>query len=345
MNKFILFILFGFITLFSCKKDDIIVEPVNYTTGIFVVNQGPFQNGTGTITFRNEGDTIQDVFGRANPGKVLGNIAQSMIKFDNKYFIAVNNGAKIQVVNASDFTSVGVINGIDQPRYFCTDGKKLYVSAWGADAQSGVVHEIDVTNLKLLPAISVGDAPEQMLISSDKLYVPISSPYLGSSTKIAVIDIKTNKLIKYIVAGDSPSAIVQDKNNDIWVICSGNYNPDPLKTTNGSLHKITDDVAVSKYKLGIDARGLAVNATGDKLYFLQQDEVYVHDVSDAIFENESVADGYFNALAIQKSTNRLYLANAKDFQSPGEASFIHPETFQTGRFECGIIPGFFYFAE
>ncbi|MBC7884228.1 MAG: hypothetical protein H7X99_02055 [Saprospiraceae bacterium] len=344
MNKF--WIIFAGLTciFISCDKDET-ENNISFSKGIFVVNQGVFQNGTGTITYRNESDNnlLQDVFETKNEGKVLGNIAQSMIKFDNKYFIAVNNAAKIQVVNASDFKSIGEIT-IDLPRYFVTDGQKLYVSSWGNDYKSGVIHEINAVNLSISPPIHVGNAPETMLFSEDKLYITVSSPYGLSSQTVAVIDTKTNKVVKSIQTGDSPVSIVKDINDDIWILCTGNYDPDPTKFTKGSLHRLSNDLKMNSFILSTGATGLITDSDGDRLYFLMDGKVMAHDINDQTFENESVYDGYFNCIHYQNSTHRIFLGQGS-FTAQGEVLFINPETQGTGRFATGIGPGFIYFSE
>lgn len=346
MKCFKLFILSFVILTFSCTKDEN-TDTVDYSSGVFVVNEGPFGNGTGTITFQNGQDTIQDVFGRENSGKALGNIVQSMIKLGDKYFISINNGAKIQVVNAKDFKSIGEINGINVPRYFVADQNKLYISHWGADFNSGAVYEINPETMTLSKPISIGGAPENMIIKNDKLYVAVSSSSAqNKSNKVVVIDTKTNLVIKTIVVGDSPEAIVLDKNDDLWVICNGLTDwTNPAQNTNGSLYKIKNDLVVASFTISNGANGLVVDKNGDRLYFLMGDRVMAHDITDQVFENESVYDGLYYGIGYDKSNGRIYLADAGDFQSKGRAIFINPETQTTGRFTTGIAPGFFYVSE
>jgi len=346
MNLFKISILSLFILTFSCTKDEN-ANVVDYSNGLFVVNEGPFGNGTGTITFQNGQDTIQDVFGKENVGKALGNIAQAMIKFGDKYYISINNGAKIQVVNATDFKSAGEIKGIAVPRYFATDNKKLYISSWGADFNSGAVYEINPVTLTLSNPIPIGAAPENMIIQNDKLYVAVSSGTPQNNSKnVVVIDTKTNKIQKTIATSDSPEAIVKDKNGDLWVICNGFTDwTNPSLNTNGALHKIKNDLVVASFTIYNGANGLVIDKNGDRLYFLMGDKVMVHDIADNAFENESVYDGYYYGIGYDVSRRRIFLADAGDFQSNGRAVFIDPDTQATGRFTTGIIPGFFYFSE
>lgn len=352
MKKFLV-VLIGFVIICSsCEKERIQFDN-NFSTGIFVVNQGVFQSGTGTITYRNEANNIliNDLFAIQNGGKVLGNIAQSMIKFDNKYFIAVNNAAKIQVVNASDFKIIGEIP-IALPRYFATDGTKLYVTSYNTDLASGKINEVDTKNLTISSSISVSNLPENLLFTGDKLYVTLNSPYGQSSQNVVIVDTKTNKISKSISVGDSPSSIVKDKNGDIWVSCAGNFAFEPENNTPGSLHRLRDDEKVASFIFGKDANGIAlspnglvVDKDGDRMYFLMDNKVFAHDITDSTFEEESIYDGYFYGINYQSSTNRIFLADAKDFSSAGEVLFINPETNATGRFATGIAPGFIYFEE
>jgi len=345
MNKFLV-VLLGLLFVFtSCEKDKVAFNN-DFSSGIFVVNQGALERGTGTITYRNEASNIliNDLFATQNDGKVLGNIAQSMIKFDNKYFIAVNNAAKIQVVNAKDFKIVGEIP-IDLPRYFATDGTKLYVSSYNGDFASGKINEVDTKNLTISSSINVSNLPENLLLTGDKLYVTLNSPYGQSSQNIVVVDTKTNQISKTINVGDSPNAIVKDKNDDIWVLCGGSFGPNPNDITKGSLHRLRDDQKVASFTLSNGASGLVVDKDGDRLYFLMDGKVMAHDISDSTFENESVFDGYFNAISYQSSTNRIFLSDAKDYNSAGEIIIINPETKAPGTFPTGIAPGFILFEE
>ncbi|HMR87323.1 MAG TPA: hypothetical protein PKD51_04180 [Saprospiraceae bacterium] len=349
MNKFLVFLI-GFVIIFSsCEKERAQFDN-NFSTGIFVVNQGVFQSGTGTITYRNEANDIliNDLFATQNNGKVLGNIAQSMIKFDNKYFIAVNNAAKIQVVNASDFKIIGEIP-IELPRYFATDGTKLYVTSYNTDLASGKINEVDTKNLTISSSINVSNLPENLLLTGDKLYVTLVSPFGQSSQDVLVVDTKSNQISKTINVGDNPNSIAKDKNGDIWVICRGN-GFDPINGTLGSLHRLRDDQKVASFTLSNGANGLVVDNDGDRLYFLMDEKVMAHDISDSTFEeesiyDESINDENFDAISYQPSTNRIFLSDVKDYNSVGEILIINPETKSTGRFDSGIAPGFIYFAE
>ena len=90
-----------------------------FKDGVIVVNQGLFQTGTGTLTFKERGSStvVQDLIGLNNEGAFLGNIAQSMIEHNGKNYISINNGGNIIVTHKDDFTILDTISGIFQSRY------------------------------------------------------------------------------------------------------------------------------------------------------------------------------------------------------------------------------------
>src|SRR5271157_6154691 len=98
----------------SCKKDTNNTTVLNYQNeGVFIINQGIFQTGTGTLSFY---DTVthvvyNDIFQTAN-GRPLGNVAQSMQVYNGKGYIVINNANRVEVVNAINILSTGVINGL-----------------------------------------------------------------------------------------------------------------------------------------------------------------------------------------------------------------------------------------
>ena len=105
----------------SCSDDKVIEkESGAYANGYFITNEGPFQNGSGSITFvGDDGIVSQNVYRTVN-GEDLGNIVNSMYVIDKRGFIVVNNSSKVVVVDRETMEKIAVIqgNGIDNPRHF-----------------------------------------------------------------------------------------------------------------------------------------------------------------------------------------------------------------------------------
>ena len=107
----ITFLLFVFL-LFSCKTDEEKeITPVSNESGVdvIVLNEGNFGSGNASINWYNssENKIYQHIFKSNNQGRPIGDVVQSMQIIGDKGYIVVNNSQKIEVVNLSDFKSIG----------------------------------------------------------------------------------------------------------------------------------------------------------------------------------------------------------------------------------------------
>ena len=98
---FLFVVIVAFTLVVSCKKEETDIHKGAFSDGIFIVNEGTFQTGTGTVTFFKPDSNLtqQDIFAAVN-GKPLGNIAQSMTIYNGKAYIVVNNADKVEIVDA-----------------------------------------------------------------------------------------------------------------------------------------------------------------------------------------------------------------------------------------------------
>jgi YVTN family beta-propeller protein len=168
----------------SCKDEPVPTPPNAYGTGVFVINEGLFQNGTGTVTFinRSTSGVQQDVFQQAN-GRPLGNIAQSMASFGTQGLIVVNNANKVEVVDLKDFKSVGSIEGLGLPSH----NNRIYV----ANSNENTVVEINASVDTVLRTITVGDRPNGFVSQGNNLFVLCGGnpSWTGSETAGAIATI------------------------------------------------------------------------------------------------------------------------------------------------------------
>src|SRR5665811_1375054 len=141
------------VTFASCTKDDDNSVSGAFSNGIFIVNEGLFQSGTGTITYFNADSNLvkQDIFEKVN-NRPLGNIAQSMTIYNDKGYIVVNNAGTVEVVDLATFKSEATIANLINPSQFLViDAKKAYVSDW-----IGHVAIVDLTTNTVNLTIPVG---------------------------------------------------------------------------------------------------------------------------------------------------------------------------------------------
>lgn len=223
-NTFYSLLLLVGIGSMSCKdkgKDDLI--PVGkYDRGIFVLNEGPFGSGSGTLDFYNSvsNTLFPNVFEEVN-NRPLGNIGQSFAVHNNKGYLVVNNANKIEVVNMADLKSTGVINGLELPRYFLgIDDNTAFVTEWGADGLSGKLKVINLNTLAVTKTIPMGKGPEKMLRVGDRVFIGHSGGF-DTDSSLYIVNVSTQTVEKVVKPGDNPSSIALHKDGNVWVLCSG----------------------------------------------------------------------------------------------------------------------------
>jgi len=332
--------------LIACGDEE--VPPITMLpdeeTGVIIVNQGNFGSGTGTLTYneRDTNDPMQNVYSEANDGAVLGNVAQSMIEHLDKYYIAINNGGKV-VVTENDFTSAGTIEGINQGRYFASNGSKLYLSSWGDTGSNGGVYELDASTNTVIEFIETGSGPEGMVFADDLLYVAKGGGF-GTDSLLLIIDPTDNSIMKSIVVGDNPQLIVKDKNEDLYVICKGLSDwMNPSNNTPGSLVKIKDQEIAWSIELPNGSSNLAIDQENENLYFVSEGNVLKQSINSTVLSTTIVRSVSAYALGFDKVDERLYIADTKDFQQQGTAYIYSANDEVLDSIVTGVGPGYFQF--
>ncbi len=347
MKKSNLLFYVAFLAIFisSCSDDDEDVkEPEgDYKSGYFITNEGPFQNGSGTITFVEDGGPVsQNVYKTVN-GEDLGNIVNSMGIADDKAYIVVNNSNKVVVVNRYTMEKEAVIIGddISNPRYFVAGDGKGYISNWGDpfNTEDDFITVISLSNNLVLTTIPVGEGPEKMLLDGGKLYVCLQGGY-GQNNKVVVIETEDNTIDANLVVGDVPNSILYDRNSDIWVLCQGK--PDYSgEETNGSLFKIEPRTnAISSIDFTTSQHPSLLNYDQENLYYNLDGKVFRFGINDSELPTEAIdgLDGFFYAMSTDNG--ELYATDAGDYASEGSLkvfNLVSGDLMQT--ISTGIVPG------
>lgn len=344
-------VLLSFVLTFTaCHKDDPEKSGGKYSDGIYIVNEGIFQTGVGTISFIDRAnDSISyDIFAAVN-GRPLGNVAQSMAVFDGKAFIVVNNASKVEVVNAVTFASQAIITGLTSPRYFLGISKsKGYITDWAGNV---AVTDLDANTVS--KTINVKSGPEQMLLSGFQVYVLNSGGWSTDST-VSVINTSTDEVETTIQVNHRPTGIAADKNGKIWIMCSGRgFNGWPqsddseghLLRINPANNQIEFDYSfVSK---SLHPEKLVVNKTGDKLFFLFDGGIYSFDVTGTTnIPVKLVSRNNLYALGYDNTDDYLYASDPLDYQQDGWVfRYRASDGNMVDSLRSGIIPGNYCFGE
>lgn len=309
---------------------------VNYD--VIILNEGNFRSANASVDLYSSSSNqrISKVFQNTNGSRPLGDVAQSMIQYNDKYYIVVNNSSKIEVLNASDFKSIGQIKGMNSPRYILPIGNGM---AYVSDLYEDKLYKVDLENFVVIGQLEYSGWIEEMV--KVKQYAFLCN---RDSNQVMVLDIQKDSLIKKIKTNANPNSIVLDKNQDIWVSCSGN------NISKTALHQIDADSlniirTISSDDFSEHITELEVNATKDRLYYLNNG-VFEISIMDTVLAASPLIpqnDKLFYAIGVHPTSNEIYVCDAIDYVQSGIVFRYSTTGQEIANFRTGIIPGFFFF--
>jgi hypothetical protein len=317
-------VFFLLITVFVMSSCDGTEDPEpdgEYKSGIFVANQGVFQTGTGTVTFwdRDSLKTKQKIFETVN-NRQIGNILQSITIYNGRAYLVVNNASKVEVVDAETFEEIGVITGVDLPRYFVgVDETTGYLSGWGATGVEGYIKTIDLESLTVTKTMSTGSGTGRMRQFGNYIFATNSGGF-GRDSTVVVVDIAGDSVLNKIELADNPQSVILDGDGNIWVLCQGysDWN-NSANNTNGQIAKINPVTYAVENTMDLPGGG-AVDLVynDDMLYFSFFGVIYSQDINNATFDNNVFVNKYFYGLGYDTYSGYLNFADAGDFASDGQ---------------------------
>jgi len=337
--------------LFACSKEqeDTPDTITDLSDGVFVINEGPYNTGTGTISFfKRDGSYIQHkLYQNANTLIPLGNIVQSMTVIDDIAYIAVNNSNKVELASGKTFKSAGTIQDIEYPTYIAGVGNsKVYISSW-----DNTIKIIDTKSFEIVGQVTVGTGPTKMAVFNELVWV-LNQGGLSVDSTVSVIDSNTGQVIKTIQVYPRPTGIQKDKNGKVWILCSGKgywHNG----ATKGHLVCINPvDYSVQNDFIFPDTvnhpEKLVINNTGDVLYYNYPGGVYQFDINTSSLETSPLIarSGMFYSLGFDPKESIIYVSDPVDYVQPGWVFRYDALTGITiDSLKAGIVPAEYLFIE
>lgn len=328
----------------SCSDNDEPELPLgDYEHGYFVINEGPFQNGSGTITFvGDDGIISQEIYKTVN-GEDLGNLVATMTFWENNAYIVVNNSNKIIVANRFTMEKIASITGsdIEQPRDFIIHNDTGYVSNWGdpSNPDDDFIAVIDLNTNTVISKISVGEGPEDLLIRNNELFVNLQGGW-SQNNKVEIIDMQSNTVVKSLTVGDVPNSLIADSSGNVWVLCEG-YPDWTGNETAGKLIKIDlHNEIESSFEFDLADHPNFLNHESGRMYYHLNGKVFEMNTQSGELPLEELngLDGFYYTIKVHNG--ELFATDAVDFVSEGNLKVfdLHSLTL-IETIATGIIPG------
>jgi DNA-binding beta-propeller fold protein YncE len=342
MKKFLLLIPVLTIVL-SCSK---IPENGNETflsgKGVFILNEGNFRWGNGSLSFYSydSAKIYNDLFLNINE-RPLGDVPNSMLIFGDLAYIIVNNSGKIEVVNKNTLESESTITGLISPRNMAlVSSAKAYVTSMYSDS----VAIINLYDNTISGYINLRRTSESVIVTGTKAFI---SNWIGGN-EIMVVNITNNKVIDSIMVGVEPESMVLDKNKMLWVLCNGGWTrtiPAELNLINTATNILAKEIVFPDKQSSPSC--LNIDGTGETLYYLESGirQMNINSVTLPSVPLISESGHYFYKLGVNPANSDIFVTDAADYQQKGSVCFYKKDGTLVSTLTAEIIPGLMCFKQ
>ena len=325
--------------LFSCEglNDDPSLFPGG--TGFFVLNEGNFMSGNGSVSFYSirTKKIYNSLFTEKNQ-RALGDIPSFIAVDGDTGYIVVNNSGTIEMIDMLSMESLGTITGLNSPRQMVIYHRKGYVSS----LYSEEVTVIDLDSHEIAGDFNIGCTSEAMAVFGGKLFIANWS----GGNKLVVVDLADEEVLSSVTVGLEPESMVIDKNNMLWVLCTGGWMGEEvprLVRINAMTLAKEDEISFSS--VDDNPSSLTANAAGDTLYYLDGGVRRMPVTATSLTEDIFIPSGdrLFYRLSAAGPDGMICVTDAIDYQQIGDLLVYNKLGELEDTEQAGIIPGFMLF--
>lgn len=348
MNKLIIGLSLVAILFSACKKtSNGDPDVISLAEGVFIVNQGNFTVGNSSLSYFEPGALVKynNLFSSVN-NIPLGDVAQSITIDDSNAYIVVNNSGVIHVIDRWSAEVKGKISQLGSPRYMLKiSDTKAYVS----DLFKNSVTIINPTTYEVIGSIQVDRSTEEMVQFGSEVFAANWSGYNQTllNNKVLIIDENQDKMVDSITVGIEPNSMVLDKDNNIWVLCSGGYDNAGIPSLwkiDAATHAVKDTLFFPVIEL--NPVSLEINGAGDSLFYINNG-IFRMSVGDTALPDSAFIkqddERTFMVLGVDPKYGDIYASNPLDYQKNGKVYRYSAWGSQKSNMEVGIVPGAFGF--
>ena len=348
-------LLLGFsLVVTSCEKEPESPKlPLPEDVRAIVLNEGQYGKGTSSLSvLYYNGDVEQGLFEKTNNRK-MGDVAQSMIKIEDRYYVTLSNSNKLEVFDSKSFQSIETMplaKG-DLPMYMeHLGGDSIAVTETDQMTSTSKLVIMDINHGKkrdvVRRTVALKGNSFQMELVNNKLFV--------GGDELAVFDLKNLTVEgKRPIKNDngdaislvSGSKVLTDGQNNLWVMgythiyCINTSTEKVVKTLDISALK-TD--WVSCFDISPDKKTIYINAAR-KVYALDLENLSVPTLP---IIDKSTEDPTWTVYQMSVSKeNTIFLSEVLfGANSSGKVYEYDPSNGKNIRmFAAGIFPRFTHF--
>ncbi len=327
----------------SCQKDQPPVKDDTATiTGskrVFITNEGNFNWGNASLSLYNpDNNTVTaDIYKTNNNNNPLGDVCQSMTRHNNALLVVVNNSHKVIALNYQTYIKEHEITGLNSPRYILpVSNSKAYIS----DLYNNTIYIADLNTWSVSATIPCKGWTEEMALSYGKAFV-----CNRKSNYLYVINTASDQVTDSIAVGYGSSSIQKDKNEKLWVLCSGSSSLNQLPKL-VRVNPLNNQVELSLVFTANDSPGnLQLNGAGDHIYYLNHGVYTMHIADLNLPASAFISEGtkIYYGIGIDPEDETIYVSDAIDYVQKGKIERYTPTGIYINTFTAGITPGSFYF--
>jgi hypothetical protein len=266
-------------------------------------------------------------------------------------YIVVNNSKYVYKVDEKTLKYEAKLDGLTSPRHIMLiDKNKAYLS----DQESTGLWIFNPETMQKTGFVETGNTTEKMVRVGSEVIVTNWSNYYQpgtSNSTIQFVDIATDKLVDEMDVTAEPHSIVLDKNNNIWVLCSGGYMP-PCEPALFCINPKTREI-VRRFDFaeGDYPSSMAIDKAGENLFILNggfgaldlyKMSVDANELPTVPFVNsQQTTDNspkVFSTVAVSEDGD-IYLTDVKNYMQNGDVLRYDSDGNFVTKFEAGIVPG------
>ncbi len=368
----------GTYQLSSCSDDDdepkVDITGTGVTAGssnqstreVYLLNEGNMGKNNASLDCfdYSTGKYFLNIFAAYNPTATLGlgDTGNDLQTYNGRLYAVINGSNLVQVTDLSTGLARGTIS-IPSPRNIAFGGNYAYVTSYSSASAGdekqpkGSVYKVNLSTLAIEGNAVTGYQPEGVVYSDGRLFVANSGGYMYPNYEhtISVVDAASMKVTGTIDCGLNLGDEVLDSRGNLYVISTGNYS-----TVSSKIYVINTRTATVSDSIATSVSAMAV--AGDSLYIIGVEykaPTYEPVNSYALYNtatrqfvgNGFITDGTGSAItlpyavAVNPATREIFVADAKDYKTPGELRCYSQKGALKWKATTGVIPGHIAFSD